>query len=215
MFGDSNSFKGYSIVACGTVRPELTFLKKSGFLDANKILYTAPGLHENQRELKEQLTEKLKQAEISSGRTIVAYGNRCYMDFKNPFYTIDSIIDEGGSEMSRIEAGNCIDMLATAEERKRIAGDQRIYWMTMGWLLYWRYIFRDWDVGKANETFPQNDKALILDPSNAFEKYSGEKPEEVLEFSDWMGVPIEAHPVSWERIKGLLIQARDRIAEGG
>jgi len=50
------SFKEVAIVSCGTLLPELNHLKKSGFLDAKKILYTTPGRHENPRELKKQLT---------------------------------------------------------------------------------------------------------------------------------------------------------------
>ena len=35
-------FKDYVIVSCGTLSPELNYLKKSKFLDAKKILYTKP-----------------------------------------------------------------------------------------------------------------------------------------------------------------------------
>lgn len=40
------SFKNYAIVACGTLKPELEYLKTTGFLDAGAIFYTAPGLHQ-------------------------------------------------------------------------------------------------------------------------------------------------------------------------
>ena len=49
------SFKGYTIVSCGTLRRELNYLRDTGFLDADKILYTAPGLHERQTELETNL----------------------------------------------------------------------------------------------------------------------------------------------------------------
>lgn len=39
------TFKDYAIVACGTMIPELNYLKANGFLDAKIILYTTPGLH--------------------------------------------------------------------------------------------------------------------------------------------------------------------------
>ena len=72
--------------------------------------------------------------------------------------------------------------------------------------MYWKHIFREWDIGLANETFPKNDKALVLDALGAFDDYSQNDPEGVLEFSDWMRIPIEAHAISLERLKGLLLQ---------
>jgi len=56
------SFKGYTIVSCGTLRKELNYLEDTQFLDADKILFTAPGLHEDQRELKRQLIRQLVNA---------------------------------------------------------------------------------------------------------------------------------------------------------
>nr|OGX17891.1 MAG: hypothetical protein A3K83_07855 [Omnitrophica WOR_2 bacterium RBG_13_44_8b] len=51
---DKSTFEGYSIISCGTLRPELNYLKETGFLNADKILYTAPGLHEIPWELEKQ-----------------------------------------------------------------------------------------------------------------------------------------------------------------
>jgi len=55
MADKADSFQGVSIVSCGTLRMELEKLKEEGFLDADKILYTTPGLHEVCSELKEQV----------------------------------------------------------------------------------------------------------------------------------------------------------------
>jgi hypothetical protein len=60
--GDRVSFKGYSIVSCGVLHRELNYLRNIGFLDADKILYTAPGLHANRDELKSQLTKQCARA---------------------------------------------------------------------------------------------------------------------------------------------------------
>ena len=38
------SFQDYVIVSCGTLAPELNYLRKQGFLDAKRIIYTTPGL---------------------------------------------------------------------------------------------------------------------------------------------------------------------------
>ena len=197
-------FKGYAIVSCGTLRPELNYLKDSGFLSADKIFYTTPGLHENIHELEKQLIRQLNHADQYSNKIIVIYGSRCYIDPINPLRTIDKIIEEQGVDVLRIKAKNCIDMLADIEQRKNISGGKKIYWLSPGWLKFWKQIFKNWDIGLANETFPQNDKAIILDSIDIFNEYSEQHPEKLLEISDWMKIPIEPYKISLERLKGLL-----------
>ena len=79
------SFEGYTIVSCGTLRPELNYLRDEGFLNAARILYTAPGLHEHPRELEKQLTRQLASAQKHAQKIIVVYGSRCYVDPIDPF----------------------------------------------------------------------------------------------------------------------------------
>ena len=196
-------FKGYAIVSCGTLRPELKYLKDSGFLNADKIFYTTPGLHENVRELEKQLIKQLTNAKKYSQKIIVVYGSRCYIDTVNPLRTIDKIIQEQGVDVLRIKAKNCIDMLADIEQRKNISGGEKIYWLSPGWLKFWKQIFKNWDIGLANETFPQNDKAIILDSIDIFNEYSEQHPEKLLEISDWMKIPIESYKISLDRLKDL------------
>jgi len=182
-------------------------LRDKGFLDADRILYTAPGLHENPRELEKQLTRQLNHAGKYSPKTLVVYGSRCYIDPIDPFRSIDRLLQEQGEGIQRIKAANCIDMLADVKERERIISQgEKIYWLSPGWLMYWKQIFKEWDIGLANETFPRHDKALILDALGVFDAYSQNHPENVLEFSDWMGIPIEAHNISLERLRSLLSQ---------
>ena len=206
---DSGSFQGYTVIACGTLRPELDYLRKTGFLDAKLIIYTPPGLHEKPKELIYQLRERLSAVrQDAHGRAIVVYGDRCYLDYREPLFTIDRVIDEFDLPAARLQAANCIDMIATPEQREVIADGKKIYWMTMGWVLFWKVIFRDWDAGKANETFPAYEKAIVLDPIDAFNDYCGRYPVKVLEFSDWLKIPIESAPVPLNRLKSLLLAAR-------
>jgi hypothetical protein len=53
------SFQDYAIVACGTLNMELNQLRNLGFLDAGKILYTKPGLHQTPKELENQLIRQI------------------------------------------------------------------------------------------------------------------------------------------------------------
>ena len=199
------SFKEWSIVSCGTLRGELDYLNKEGFLDANKILYTTPGLHENPQELEKQLKRQLNNAKQYSQKVIVLYGSCCYIDIKDPSRDIDKLIRKEGNDIRRIQARNCIDMLASENQRAKISKEQKVYWLSPGWLEYWKVIFKDWDQGKANETFPQHDKAILLDAVGIFERYSTNSPEKILEFADWMCLNIESYKISLDRLKRLLL----------
>jgi len=199
------SFKGISIVCCGTLKSEIEYLKNTHFLDVDKILFTAPGLHEKQTELERQLSSQLEKAKTYSQEVIVVYGERCYLDPVDPTRDIDRLILEKGQGISRVQARSCIDMLASAEERERISNGRKVYWLTPGWIKYWKTIFSNWDIGLANETFPGNETAIVLDALDEFNKISEISPEKILEFSDWMKLGIEPYKVSLERLKNLLL----------
>lgn len=201
------SFRDYAIVSCGTLIPELTYLKNSGFLDAKKILFTRPGLHEIPRELERQLIRQIGNAKKYSEKIIVVYGGKfCYVDADDPYKTMDTVIREQGSGISRIKASHCVDMLASAEERERISQGKKVWWMTPGWMIYRHYVFYEWDKGKAIENFPKHTGgAILLDAIGFYDKYSEEHPEEILDYSDWMEIPIEPYKISLDRLKGLLL----------
>ncbi len=199
------SFKGYTIVACGTLRRELNHLRDTGFLDADKILYTTPGLHEHLDEFERQLRKQLETAKKYSKKIIAIYGSKCYLDPINPL-DIDTIIEDIGGDIRRVNATTCIDMLADEQERDKAASGKKIYWLPLGWVEYQKIVFKDWDAGLANETFPKNDKALMLDALGAFEEFSINSPEKVLEFSDWMGIALEPYEITLDRFKDILLE---------
>ena len=105
-----------------------------------------------------------------------------------------------------MQARSCVDLLASVEEREHIHGGRRVYWLTPGWINYWKSIFRNWDAGKANETFPINATAIMLDGIDEFNNISEKSPEKILEFSDWMKLGIEPYTVTLDRLKGLLLE---------
>ena len=202
------SFEEYAIVSCGTLVPELTWLRKSGFLDARKILFTRPGLHEIPRELEMRLREQVTKARKYSDKIIVVYGGRyCYIDSDDAYKTIDSILEDLGPGISRIRATHCIDMLASKEEREEMSNGEKVWWLTPGWVLYRHYVFQDWDKGKAIENFPKHTGgAILLDGIGFFDQYSQDHAEDILEYSDWMEIPIQPQDISLERLKSLLLE---------
>jgi len=201
------SFDDYVIVSCGTMVEELHYLRESGFLDARKVLFTAPGLHENQKELERQLTKQLANAARYAHKSIIVYGERCFLDPSNPYRDIDALLEEKAPGATRVRARSCIDMLADEQERNVISEGSKVYWLSPGWLTHWKKIFQGWDAAKANETFPMHDKAILLDPVGIFEQYSADRPEDILIFADWMGLEIQFYPISLDRFKSLLLQS--------
>jgi len=202
------SFRDYAIVSCGTLVPELISLRKSGFLDARKILFTRPGLHEVPRELEVRLREQVINARKYSDRIIVVYGGRyCYIDPDDAYKTIDTVLEDLGPGISRIKATHCIDMLASKEEREEMSNGEKVWWLTPGWVLYRHYVFQDWDKGKAIENFPKHTGgAILLDGIGFFDQYSQHHAEDILEYSDWMEIPIQPYEISLDRLKGLLLE---------
>jgi len=202
------SFNDYVIVACGTLAPELNYLRKQGFLDAKKIVYTTPGRHEVPKELESQLIQKINTTKEHCEKIIIVYGGKfCYVNIDNPYRTIDKIIQEQGTgiSISRINATHCMDMLASERQRDEISEGKKNWWLTPGWVIYRNYVFQDWDKGKANENFPKHTGgAVLLDGIDFWDKYCEEHPEKILEFSDWMGIGIRPHRIALDRLKNLL-----------
>ena len=203
------SFKGYSIVSCGTMRQEIEQLRRSGLLDVDRIFYAAPGLHEWPWEYEKQVTRRLQDAHKVSAHVIVVYGSRCFVDTSKPERVTDTLIREQNVNAVRIKAANCVDMLASQEERERIRGSQNVHWLTPGWLKHWDFIFKDWDIGKFNEMFPRHDKAIVLDALGYYDQLMLESPERILWISDMMNLPLESYSISLDRLRGLLTAARD------
>ncbi|MBN2169467.1 MAG: DUF1638 domain-containing protein [Actinobacteria bacterium] len=205
------SFKGTSIISCGTMRKELGKLQQEGFLDVDRIFFTTPGLHEIPRDLENQLVRQISRAKELSEKIIVVYGDRCFVDSSDFFRSLDKVIEEQGNGILRIKAHNCIDMLASDGERDALADGRKVYWLVPGWIEYRNNVFLDWDQGKANETFPANDTAIILDSIGYFESLAMENPDALLGFSDWMGIPVEPLEIPLDRLKHLLSDCLDRL----
>jgi hypothetical protein len=208
---DPISFSDITIVSCGTLSLELNHLKKTGFLNARQILYTTPGLHETPRELEKQLLRQIAKARDSAGKVIVVYGGKfCYVNADEPTRTMKTMIEEQGPTVRRIRATHCVDMLASEAEREGIAqemaGGEKVWWMTPGWIQFRRYVFKDWDKGLANENFPRHTGgAIVLDGIGYVDRYMADHPEEFLEYSDWMGIPIQSCSISLDRLKKLFL----------
>jgi len=207
---DHTSFSDIAIVSCGTLTLELNHLKEEGFLDTDYLLFTTPGLHEDPRELERQLIQRISKAKEKAGKVLVVYGGKfCYVNADQPTRTMKKIIEEQGPNVARIDATHCMDMLASEAERERIAqeiaGGEKVWWMTPGWIKFRHQVFKGWDQGLANENFPRHTGgAIVLDGIGYMDHYMAEQAEELLEYSDWMGIAIQPYPITLDRFKSLL-----------
>ncbi|MBW2127150.1 MAG: DUF1638 domain-containing protein, partial [Deltaproteobacteria bacterium] len=208
-----------AIVSCGTLNLELNHLKREGFLDTRHIFYNTPGLHESPPELERQLIYRINKAKEIAPKVLVIYGGKfCYVNGDNPTRTMKKIIEEQGPDVTRIDATHCMDMLASEEERDRIAQEvasgEKVWWMTPGWIKFRHYVFKGWDRGLANENFPRHTGgAIVLDAIGYVDKYIEERPEDFLEYSDWMGIPIQPYPITLDRFKALLMDAAKKLLQ--
>ncbi len=212
------SFSDIAVVSCGTLRLELIHLRETGFLDTPHLIFTTPGLHEDPRELERQLLGRIAKARGLAPKVLVVYGGKfCYINEHHPTRTMKTIIEEQGRDVARIDATHCMDMIAGAAEREKIAeevaGGGKVWWMTPGWIKFRHQVFKGWDRGLANENFPRHTGgAIVLDTIGYVDQYMSESPEAFLEYSDWMGIPIQGYPVTLERFRSLLAeQARQLL----
>lgn len=210
------SFANIAIVSCGVMSLEIRALQDEGFIDTQHVFYTTPGLHQDPFELERQLMDKVKKAKEAAGKVLVVYGGKfCYVNTKEPTRTMKTLIAELQPNVARINATHCMDMVATEEERSRIAqeiaGGESVWWMTPGWIKFRNQVFKGMDKASANENFGRHSTAIVLDAIGYTEKYMEEKPEEFLDYSDWMGLPIQPYPVTLDRFKALLAEAAEKL----
>lgn len=214
---DDVSFSDIAVVSCGTLSIELNHLKKEGFLDNIRLLFTTPGLHEDVRELERQLVQRINKAKEKTDKVLVLYGGKfCYINADEPTRTMQKIIAEQGPKVVRIQATHCMDMIASEAQREEIAqemaGGEKVWWMVPGWIKFRHMVFKGWDKGLANENFPRHTGgAIVLDGTGYVDEYMAEHPLEFLEYSDWMGIPIQPYRVSLDRFKSLLVDQVQRL----
>jgi len=212
------SFADVAIVSCGTMSLELNHLREDGFLNTPQIFYTVPGLHQDVKDLEHQLVKQINRAREQNEKVIVVYGGKfCYVNIDQPTRSLQTIIEEQGEGVVRIDATHCMDMLASEAEREEfgneLAGGEPVWWMTPGWIKYRQKVFKGWDKALANENFPRHSGgAVVLDGIGYMDTYMAEQPEDFLEYCDWMGIPLTPCPVTLDRFKSLLADQARKLA---
>ena len=210
------------IISCGMLHPEITHLRETGFLNARRILFTPPGLHALPDKLEEHLLRRLAQARewCPDHKIVVVYGKKCYVNPDDPLRRVNSILQETGQGIVRVQGEYGYDMLAGIEDRQRISGGRqdKILWFTPGWLKSWKVVYQKyfhWDEADANANFPGfYDKIIVLDSLGLAEEYMIHHAEEILELFDWTGLEVEFHTIGLDRFRRLLTDAMARAGGG-
>ena len=202
-----------AIVSCGSFKEILENLQGEGVLDGIEIIYTEPCLKERPRKLEELLKQRIEGIKGKVDRILVIYGDGCFVDTSDFSRGIDSLIGDTGIDYERIREHSCIEMLLSDGDKESLSEGMKIYWMMPAWVEYKDEVFEEWDVGKRNQTFPQNDMALIADSRGFYAKLLEEDPEKLLDFSAWMGIPLDARAVTLDRFRELLTASLKRLRE--
>ena len=210
------SFADVAIVACGTMSLELNHLREEGFLNTEHLFFTTPGLHQDIPELERQLIRMIEKGKQVAEKVLVVYGGKfCYVNVNEPTRLMQTVIREQGPRVGRIQATQCMDMIATEAEREQIAREladgEPV--MTPGWVKFRKQVFKGWDKSIANENFPRHSGgAIVLDGIGYLDQYMTDDPEGFLEYCDWMGIPMQAYPVSLDRFKKLITEGVKYLA---
>lgn len=207
-----SNFADRCIISCGMLHPELTHLIETGFMNPRRILFTPPGLHALPQKLEEHLLTRLAQARDScpDDEIIVVYGKKCHVSTEEPFKRVDSILEDVGRGIVRVQGEYGYDMLTGFEQRQQISGGRqdKILWFTPGWLKSWKAVYQHyfgWDEADANANFPgYYDKIIVLDSLGLSDEYMMQHAEEILELFDWTGLEVEFYPITLDRFKRLL-----------
>ncbi len=202
-----------AIVSCGSFQEDLETLREEGLIDGIKVLFTEPCLKERPRKLEELLKARIEEAKGEADRILVIYGDGCFIDTSDFSRGIDSLIADTGAEHERIRQHSCIEMMLSEQDKERLAEGMKVYWMMPAWVEHKNEVFEEWDLGKRNQTFPQNDTAIIVDSLGFFDRLMEEDPERILEMSDWMGIPLDARAITLDRFRELLLASLQRLRE--
>ncbi|MDR3342822.1 MAG: DUF1638 domain-containing protein, partial [Treponema sp.] len=118
-------------------------------------------------------------------KTILLYGSMCHPELSSITKAYNVIIPHGK---------NCIELILSPEKKAEIDKTGNIFYLTCGWLRYWREIFQH-----GMDTIIC-DKVIMLDSESDLIT-----DEEILELSDHINIPIESEKISLEHFKETLM----------
>lgn len=177
------------ILCCGILKQEIEHLTRDKNIE---VKYLDAALHVDFGKLADSLTGALDN--MAGDGTALVIGTKCLPDMEN-------IADQNGARL--MKAGNCIEMLL-GDDMARIDAEAKTFYLTGGWLANWRKIFVEglkWDKVDARQNFGYHDRILLLDTG-----FFPIDDEELLEFFEYTGVPVEVMSIDLENLRKKLEQ---------
>lgn len=185
------------IVTCAVFQTELSHVlsQLEGEIPVDcevEVTCLKAGLHSRLSTLKEEVRSILD--ERKDEKIILLFGSRCHADFEEL---------SKNHEVVRFEGENCISILSS-DSGSRIL-DPKTFYLTPGWVMNWKEIFAG-DLGLDEISMRQNlgyfERMLLL--SNDSVKI---EDEQILEFFDVAGVPIEVDYAGLGSFRDLILAA--------
>lgn len=196
--GEAGSLRT-AIVVCGILKEEIVAVLRQAGLDL-PVFPLAPAPCVDYAVLRRQLDGALRRAAAVADDILVVIG-RCQPD-------LEAITARYGAR--RLDMHDCFEALLGREERRRLDREANTFYTLATWLPHWRRAFAEgmrWDEVDARQTFGHYERILLLD--------TGLHPmadEQILEFFDYTGVPIEMRPVTLENLARLVLGALSPVA---
>jgi hypothetical protein len=185
------------IISCGIFRQEIESLaRERGF--SKDVVFLDASLHVNFDKLKARLTGALEKYGKGSRKVKVLYGH-CHPE-------MTEIIARYGAK--RIEAGNCLEAIAGAEEIARIDREAKTFFLTSGWVNNWEAMFRlgeedfNFDFRKM---FSSYKRIIVFDIRGI-----PVDEEKVRKLSDYAKLPVERRSMTLDHFRKVISALNDK-----
>ena len=188
------------VLSCGIFKYEFEAIREEVERELGAELETRflpPALDLNFTRMEATLREEL----CDKTETVMLYGYMCH-----PQLT-DIAADVNGRLPAR---ANCAAMFLPTERAAELAGEENIFFLTLGGLRQWRDIYiagHGWDDFDGRSNFGYIDKIILLD-SGVF-PYTD---EEIFEFYEFTQTPMEIEPITLEYFKRNVIDVCMKMA---
>jgi hypothetical protein len=178
----------FNILACGIFRPELEKIlpeiKRELDEEDIKVTFLSPALHIDTNKMEDEIKKNLELTKPQ--KTLLLYGSMCHTNLSSIIKNYNTV---------NPHEKNCVELILSAERKGEIDKSGTIFYLTCGWLRYWREIFQN------------GMEALICDKIVALDSDSDMiSDEDMLEFFDYIQVPIEIEKISLDHFKETVLK---------
>lgn len=194
--GSVHRANGKALISCGIVKEEVDAALRDEGLRV-PIVYLAPAPCINPGALEKQLNRALERSMAVAEEAVVLIG-LCHRD-------IDAILARYRAR--RLPINDCFDAIL-GPRRKELDREANTFYTLPSWLRHWKRALMDklgWNDVDARQNFGLYERIALLD--------AGVQPfsdEEVLEFFDFTGVPIDVMKVDLMPLRKML---RESLSE--